>query len=241
MKHIKLFEDFANESKEKFPDQIEGNDGIIFKKVSQSGDRAKYNQYYRGYDIDAGGHVFGNVAELERFMKDYILSTNLYNKYKHMPEKPIGESLEEAEGRDTLAELNEMALGQLERIADYANMIKDRMIKGEQLESWMFSQLTTSLDNLNSVHDAMDGNDETVESVEEAISVDASYVHQITGCGQDAAQNFIDDNKIDGKKLADYVKQHRDSKEKYDVRDIIAGTGVGANKSFVKRFIKELK
>jgi chromosome segregation ATPase len=50
------------------------------------------------------------------------------------------------------------------------------------------------------------------ESLEEAISVDASYVHQITGCGQDAAQNFIDDNKIDGKKLADYVKQHRDSK-----------------------------
>jgi hypothetical protein len=169
MKHIKLFEDFINEAKEKFPDQIEGNDGIIFKKVSQIGDRAKYNQYYRGYDIDAGGHVFGSVAELERFMKDYILSNNLYNKYKHMSEKPISESLEEA------------------------------------------------------------------------ISVDASYVHQITGCGQDAAQNFIDDNKIDGKKLADYVKQHRDSKEKYDVRDIIAGTGVGANKSFVKRFIKELK
>jgi chromosome segregation ATPase len=77
--------------------------------------------------------------------------------------------------------------------------------------------------------------------INEAISVDAAYVHQITRCGQDAAQNFIDDNKIDGKKLADYVKQHRDSKEKYDVRDIIAGTGVGANKSFVKRFIKELK
>ena len=66
-------------------------------------------------------------------------------------------------GRDTLVELNEMTLGQLERIADYANMIKDRMTKGEQLESWMYSQLTTSLDNLNSVHDAMDGNDGRVE------------------------------------------------------------------------------
>ena len=66
-------------------------------------------------------------------------------------------------GRDTLAELNEMTVGQLERIADYANMIKDRMAKGEQLESWMYSQLTTSLDNLNSVHDAMDGNDGRVE------------------------------------------------------------------------------
>jgi hypothetical protein len=97
MKHIKLYEDFVNESKEKFPDQVTGNDGIIFKKVSQTGDRAKYYQYYRGYDIDAGGHVFGSVAELERFMKDYILSNNLYNKYKHMPEKPIDESIEEKE------------------------------------------------------------------------------------------------------------------------------------------------
>jgi len=71
--------------------------------------------------------------------------------------------LNEDKGRDTLGELNEMAMGQLERIADYANMIKERMEKGEELESWMYSQLTTSLDNLNSVHDAMDGNDGRVE------------------------------------------------------------------------------
>lgn len=69
------------------------------------------------------------------------------------------ESLVEAEDRDTLAELNEMTLGQLERIADYAKMIKDRMETGEQLESWMYSQLTIALENVNAVHDAMDGND----------------------------------------------------------------------------------
>ena len=66
--------------------------------------------------------------------------------------------------RDVLGELNEMTLGQLERIGDYAKMIKDRMTKGEQLESWMYSQLTIALENLNAVHDAMDGND----GVEEA-------------------------------------------------------------------------
>jgi len=71
--------------------------------------------------------------------------------------------LNEDKGRDTLAGLKEMALGQLERIADYANMIKERMEKGEELDSWMYSQLTTSLDNLNAVHDAMDGNDGKVE------------------------------------------------------------------------------
>jgi phosphate uptake regulator len=69
------------------------------------------------------------------------------------------EFINEEDTRDTLTELREMSLGQLERIADYANMIKDRMNKGETLESWMFSQLTISLENLNAIHDAMDGND----------------------------------------------------------------------------------
>jgi hypothetical protein len=77
------------------------------------------------------------------------------------------------------------------------------------------------------------------ESVNEGISSEAAYIHQITGSGQDGAQGFIDDNNIDGKKLADYVKQNRNTIEKYNVRDIIIGTGVGANKSFRKRFIKQ--
>jgi hypothetical protein len=75
----------------------------------------------------------------------------------------------------------------------------------------------------------------------EGVSMDAVYIHQITGCGQDAAQNFIDDNDIDGAKLAAYVKQHRNSKEQYDVRDIIAGTGVGKIKDFRERFIKSVQ
>ena len=93
----KSFKQYLKEAEEKFPDEVTGNDGIIFKKISQNGNGAKYNQYYRGYDIDFGGHLFGSVAELERFMKNYILSNTLYNKYKHKPEKPISKSLEEAE------------------------------------------------------------------------------------------------------------------------------------------------
>jgi len=73
------------------------------------------------------------------------------------------------------------------------------------------------------------------------ISQEAYIIHNITKCGQDAAQNFIDDNKLDGKKLAAYVRQHSNSKEKYEVRDIIAGTGVGANVSFKNRFLKQFK
>ena len=74
--------------------------------------------------------------------------------------------------RDTLAELHEMTLGQLERIEDYAEMIADRMEGGQELESWMFSQITVALDNLNAVHDAMDGVDgvdESEESVNEKV------------------------------------------------------------------------
>ena len=56
-----------------------------------------------------------------------------------------------------------MTMGDLERIADYANMIGKRMQEGQDLDSWMYSQLTIALENLNSVHDAMDGNDGTVE------------------------------------------------------------------------------
>jgi hypothetical protein len=68
--------------------------------------------------------------------------------------------------RDTLGELNNMTLGQLERIEDYAEMISDRMEAGQQLDSWMFSQITVALDNLNAVHDAMDGEDDIKESKE---------------------------------------------------------------------------
>jgi len=68
---------------------------------------------------------------------------------------------------ETLEGLKEMAMGNLERIADYANMISQRMGEGQNLESWMYSQLTIALENLNSVHDAMDGGDGEKEPVKE--------------------------------------------------------------------------
>jgi len=77
--------------------------------------------------------------------------------------KSISNFINEGKSKDMVAELNEMTLGQLERIADYANMIKGRMLKGQQPQSWMYSQLTIALENLNSVHDAMDGVDGVVE------------------------------------------------------------------------------
>ena len=60
---------------------------------------------------------------------------------------------------NTINNLNSMASTDLERIGDYADMIKDRMSQGQQLDAWMYSKISDSVKNLNSVHDTMDGKD----------------------------------------------------------------------------------
>jgi hypothetical protein len=83
----------------------------------------------------------------------------------------IEESINEEDTKspeEILRGLKEMAMGDLERIEDYAEMISDRMKEGQELSSWMYSQITLAVDQLNSVHDAMDGKDGVKESVNEA-------------------------------------------------------------------------
>ena len=109
--------------------------------------------------------------KLVKLFDDYL---NMAAAQQNMSrEEYTAHYLSESE-RDTLAELNDMTLGQLERIEDYAEMIADRMESGQQLDSWMFSQITVALDNLNAVHDAMDGEDGIEESQvnEKKITVD---------------------------------------------------------------------
>ena len=82
-------------------------------------------------------------------------------------EPVVSEDDDNSSPEETLAGLKEMAMGNLERIADYANMIEVRMKDGQELDSWMYSQLTVALENLNSVHDAMDGDDGEREPLKE--------------------------------------------------------------------------
>ena len=77
--------------------------------------------------------------------------------------------------------------------------------------------------------------------INEKISSEAAYIHNITGAGQKSVQNFIDANNIDANKLAEYVKLNKDHKEKYDVRDMISGTGLGSDKNRRENFIKKFK
>jgi hypothetical protein len=98
------------------------------------------------------------------------------------------------------------------------------------------------LKNRGMIQEAMEQDiDQEDTTPEIIISPEAAYIHQITGVGQHGAQHFVDDNGLDAKKLADYVRQHNNSTEKYDVRDIITGTGKGAIEGFRKRFIDQFR
>jgi hypothetical protein len=76
---------------ETWPDRVPGNNGIIWKKEKEGSKGANYVPYYKGHNIDTGGYNFGNVQQLQKFVDDYILSNQLYNKLKFEPEKPLDE------------------------------------------------------------------------------------------------------------------------------------------------------
>jgi hypothetical protein len=91
----------------------------------------------------------------------------VFNKMTELLKHRMQEGDDNSSPEETLAGLKDMAVGNLERIADYANMIETRMKDGQELDSWMYSQLTVALENLNSVHDAMDGDDGEREPMKE--------------------------------------------------------------------------
>lgn len=159
MKYVKVFEDFLNEKRPEWQDSDAPDANGKFKELGIK-DLATWLIKTRNKDLKK---ITGSLNQQIVFNRnedpDYAAKMNKVRDevYKQLGREDL---LKENDGdRDVLGELNEMTLGQLERIGDYAKMIKDRMKGGEQLESWMYSQLTVSLENLNAVHDAMDGND----------------------------------------------------------------------------------
>jgi len=88
----------------------------------------------------------------------------VFNKMTELLKHRMNEG-DEVSSEETLEGLKNMAMGDLERIADYANMISQRMQEGQNLDSWMYSQITLAVEHLNTVHDAMDGGDGIKEPV----------------------------------------------------------------------------
>jgi hypothetical protein len=80
---------------------------------------------------------------------------------------------------------DEMSYGQLERCMDYARMIRERIEAGQPLDPWMHSQIAVAENELNSVFDALDGDDGVVESERECDEIldegTMSDIHQMAG------------------------------------------------------------
>jgi hypothetical protein len=125
--------------------------------------------------IKAAEHIckVTGYGYVEIYYKDLFLgSMKAKNKFEFVPGKGYSKFKSVNEGdenspEEILSGLREMAMGDLERIADYANMIETRMKEGQELDSWMYSQITLAVDQLNSVHDTMDGRDGEREPMKE--------------------------------------------------------------------------
>lgn len=234
MKHVKLFEDF-----DKIQEGTFDSPNVIARFSGPDGDceveKRKDGSYYAScedYDFEA------------KDKKEMIDKLNR-NGFKTLVAGKLEESHEDLQ--------NYMFFSNLESIKRKCESIlamdfkKIDELLNEGGHDWAADHITVAKENIDQVESFLVGQFEDAHQeepsieVHEGISQEAAYVHQITGCGQNAAQDFIDDNGIDGAKLAAYVKQHRNGIEKYEVRDIIAGTGVGAIKDLRKRFIKEMK
>ena len=59
---------------------------------------------------------------------------------------------------------DKMAFSQLERIIDYATMLRDRMASGKGLDAWMYGKIIKAEDYLNTLYDVVDGDDGVVET-----------------------------------------------------------------------------
>ena len=103
-KSLGLSESVVTEAK--MPNKFIGNDEIVYLKTKETSRGAHYNLYYKGHDIDKGGHSFGSEKELEDFAGNYILSNQWYNKLKHEDSIPLPESVVNEWGSSDQATFN---------------------------------------------------------------------------------------------------------------------------------------
>ena len=83
VKYLKsMYEGIEPAVNEGFKSEYKGNDGIVWKKGNSRGGVTNFTPYYKGHDIDKGGHNFKTEKELKDFIKNYILSRDQYHKYK---------------------------------------------------------------------------------------------------------------------------------------------------------------
>ena len=123
------------------------------------------------YEVNEGGKINLKAAHLSsaEYQEAKKLKAFNSNDWVWNSNTSLYDRVEESvvtEDENTIGGLNKMANTDLERIADYADMIKDRMSQGQTLDAWMYSKISDSVKSLNSVHDTMDGNDGVIETLD---------------------------------------------------------------------------
>jgi hypothetical protein len=80
-----------------------------------------------------------------------------------------------------------------------------------------------------------------MKNLKENISQEAGTIHSMLQVGQQSAQNFIDDNKLDAEKLINYIKKYKGDSRENIIKDIISGKNDPKLETFKKELIKKLK
>ena len=85
---------------------------------------------------------------------------------------------------------------------------------------------------------------EEMKNLKENISQEAAVIHAMLQTGQQSAQDFIDNNNVDAKKLIDYIKQYKGEPRENIIKDVITGNVRDYNpqslKAFKSMFLKKI-
>lgn len=129
--------------------------------------------------------LFAKLKDLTAKKKALEKELDAAVQLKDVDAELVGESLNEADfGKPNDGDYSdEMSFGQLERCIDYSTMIRERIQAGTSLDPWMHSQIAVAENELNSVFDALDGDDGVVEAKEtiKTGSVVIPYAHDKDG------------------------------------------------------------
>ena len=115
--------------------------------------------------IEIEDKVGGSEVMFDTDKIKYLENIKKQMKGKLAHDEDFNESNQVSEAQHSGSEASDkMAFSQLERIIDYATMIRDRMAAGKGLDAWMYGKVIKAEDYLNTLYDVIDGDDGVVET-----------------------------------------------------------------------------
>ena len=233
--------DFASTSHKGLPKKVKQE---IVKKLKELNESVKQSDYINGlkdlqkavksekgpFKGNNGGHVAKSYYEnaLKMGMNNKFidnLTRKRINAYNKKAFSLSGGSLHTAVvgGIDLI----------LKNINEYANKMGTNTMGGDSIPSAKKGGLR-DFDG----YDNVDYNKDM--PMDEASSADAYKISRMLGTAQQSTQDFIDDNKIDVKKLESYIKKLSPSK-KIIIKDIVNGSTDKRLSTIKKGLIKQVK